>query len=352
MKILRSMLIAIGLLLIIAVVLPLVRSDYWVFRILEYPRFQKFVLCTIVLAALFFTKVYKTNLGLVVVVLLIACVGFLFYKIAPYTALYKREMKSITSTNEKNQLRLYTANVLQDNKSYNKVLQQIEESQPDLIMLLETNAAWEKEMDILLKQYPHALKAPLPNTYGLLFYSRLPMIDGNIKYLVQPDVPSIQTIIQLPSGQLVKVWGLHPKPPVPGENMRSTAKDKELMKVAFAAKNEKLPVIVMGDLNDVAWSHVTELFREVSGLLDPRRGRGFYNTFSAKNWLMRFPLDYVFCSSHFGLINMKRLGHNGSDHFPMFSHFEFQPTLKKQQKKPTPTPEEKEEAADKVKQPV
>ena len=124
------------------------------------------------------------------------------------------------------------------------------------------------------------------------------------------------------------------------------------MKVALMVKEEKVPVIVLGDLNDVAWSHVTELFRKTSGLLDPRRGRGFYSTFSANHWYMRFPLDYVFCSSHFGLVNMKRLKHNGSDHFPMYMHLEFQPSLEGEQEKPHADKEEREEAAETANQPV
>jgi endonuclease/exonuclease/phosphatase (EEP) superfamily protein YafD len=232
------------------------------------------------------------------------------------------------------------------------MLEQIRSCDPDIIFLLETNTAWENGMSELETNYPFRLKAPLENTYGLLFYSRFPLKEKKISYLVKNDIPSIETIIQLQSGKELKIWGLHPEPPVPGENLYSTAKDKELMKVALSVRECTMPVLVFGDLNDVAWSHTTELFRKTSNLLDPRRGRGFYSTFSAHHWLIRFPLDYIFCSEHFGLINMRRMPPNGSDHFATFTHLALLPELLNEQNAPEADRQELKEANEMAKQSV
>ena len=339
-------------LFIVAVLLPLVKNDYWIFRILEYPRYQKLVLCSAVFISFVVAIDYTNMFDFITLSILALCVIYLVVKIWPYTIMSPKEMKGIQPLHTKNQVKLFSANVFQDNDQYERMLAQIRQQDPDVILLLETNKVWEKQMDVLMKDYPNTLKEPLENTYGMLFYTRFEIIEGTINYLVEKDVPSLEATLKLPSGQLVKTWGLHPKPPVPGENDRSTAKDKELMKVAFKAKRETLPVIIMGDLNDVAWSYVTGLFSKTSGLLDPRRGRGFYSTFSSNYWFMRFPLDYIFCSAHFGLVSMRRLGKNGSDHFAMFSHFEFQPVLEIIQEKPKDDAEEMQEAAEKASQPV
>ena len=133
---------------------------------------------------------------------------------------------------------------------------------------------------------------------------------------------------------------------------RSTERDAEILLVAKTAKELKTPVIVAGDLNDVAWSHTTELFRKTSELLDPRRGRGFYSTFSAHHWYIRFPLDYIFCSKEFGLIEMKRMPKNGSDHFATLTHLAFREDLKRKQDPAKADQDELEEASQLAAQPV
>lgn len=342
----------VSVLLILAVFLSLVKSDFWLYKIFEYPRLQKLALILIVTGCWFFYWPVKSLFYQLVLGALILSIVYLIYKIWPYTTLSKKEMKKVPSADPPNELKIFAANVLQENTQYDRMLQQIREGDPDIIFLLETNSSWANAMKTLEKDYPFKLLAPLENTYGLLFYSRLHLEKDKLQFLVKDDVPSIETMVVLPSGQKVQIWGLHPEPPVPGENLYSTAKDKELMKVALKVKECTLPCIVFGDLNDVAWSHTTELFRKTSELLDPRRGRGFYSTFSAHSWFIRFPLDYIFCSKDFGLISMRRLPKNGSDHFATLTHLAFNKDMKEKQEAEKADGAELGEAREKAGQPV
>jgi len=343
---LASWLICILLLLI--TLLPLVRSDYWTFRILEYPRFQKLALGLGVMGGLYLLREASGNFFPYLLGAAACCCAYLVVKIFPYTPLSPKEMRKADGGAAQQGLKVFTANVLQTNRQYGRMREQVAQTAPDIVFLVETDTAWEGAMQSLRDHYPFSILQPQDNTYGFLFYSKWPLRHTRVLFRTDPEVPSIDTEIQLPSGTWIRVFGLHPKPPVPGEALYSTAKDKELMKVAFEVEKENKPCIVMGDLNDVAWSHVTELFRKVSRLLDPRRGRGFYSTFSANNILMRIPLDYIFCSSHFRLVAMKRMPHNGSDHFAMFIHLQYDPSFPAGQEEPVADAEEKKEAAAKT----
>jgi endonuclease/exonuclease/phosphatase (EEP) superfamily protein YafD len=332
--------------------LPLVRNDYWTFRILEYPRLQKLILGLILLGICLVLRTYLGNSYYWILSIILFSCGYLAIKIFPYTSVAPKEMKHVENKNVDCSVKVFTANVLQDNREYHRLLKQIKQQDPDFIFLVETDSKWEEAMQVLEKEYPYVTKCPLDNTYGLLLYSRLPLKDTKVLFRVDEDVPSAETMLQLRCGVWVKVYGLHPKPPVPHESLHSTAKDKELMKIAFEVEKYEGPCIVMGDLNDVAWSHVTELFRKVSGLLDPRRGRGFYSTFSANHKWMQFPLDYIFCSSHFGLVSMKKMPHNGSDHYAMFIHLYYNEALENIQEEPDADSDERRQAAEKATSPV
>lgn len=320
-------------LMISSVVISMIHKSYWVFRVLEYPRLQKLAIIIPLTVLWIYYLPFESPVYWGCFAGLCACIVYLVYKISPYTFLNRREMKHVAAE-PSNTIRIFAANVYQHNKQYGKLMAQIKESDPDIIFLLETDHGWASAMQDLEKTHPYSLTRPLENTYGLLFYSRYKLVEGQIKALVKKEIPSIDAVVELPSGQQVQLYGLHPEPPVPGENLYSTAKDKELMKVALRVRDCKLPCIVFGDLNDVAWSHTTELFRKTSQLLDPRRGRGFYSTFSAKSWFLRFPLDYIFCSEQFGLVSMKRLPKNGSDHFAVVTELCYCKALSKVQQPP------------------
>ena len=63
-------------------------------------------------------------------------------------------------------------------------------------------------------------------------------------------------------------------------------------------------------------------------MLDPRRGRGFFNTFHADHWCCRYPLDHIFHSAHFTVSRIERMPHIGSDHFPMLIDLRLEPQRK------------------------
>ncbi|MBC7915024.1 MAG: endonuclease/exonuclease/phosphatase family protein, partial [Pyrinomonadaceae bacterium] len=305
-----------GLFILMSLV-PLVRNDYWAFRVFEYPRFQKLLICIVLFFCLSACVLTSPDTTLFIIsALMFFNIGYLFYQIFPFTVMAQKELKRANTHIEGNDIALMTGNVLQYNRNSKAYLQNIYRANPDVVLLLETDKWWEKETVELEEKYPYHVKVPQENTYGMLLYSKFKLINSEVKFIVEQEIPSIHTEAILPCGQKIQLFCVHPTPPVPQENPRSTERDKELLLVADLVKASKYPVIVMGDLNDVAWSYTTSLFCKTSGLLDPRKGRGFFNTFHAQHVFLRFPLDHVFCSTDFKLIYIKKLDAAGSDHFP------------------------------------
>jgi endonuclease/exonuclease/phosphatase (EEP) superfamily protein YafD len=109
----------------------------------------------------------------------------------------------------------------------------------------------------------------------------LALIESEIKFILSDEIPSIHATLTLNAGNIVQLYCLHPKPPSPTEAKDSTLRDAELLIIGDRIKDLDQSCIVMGDLNDVAWSRTTRLFQRISGLLDPRVGRYFMNTFHA-----------------------------------------------------------------------
>jgi hypothetical protein len=182
-------------------------------------------------------------------------------------------------------------------------------------------------------------------------YSKLELVDPELRFLVEPDVPSIHARVRLRSNRHIDLHCVHPRPPAPTENPSSAERDAELLLVAKAVGETGRSALVVGDLNDVAWSATTRLFQKTSGMLDPRIGRGMFSTFHAKYALLRWPLDHIFISPEFTVVSIARLGYFGSDHFPICASLCYSPKAAKVQEAPKAGAEDRqivEEKIDKV----
>ncbi|HET8808150.1 MAG TPA: endonuclease/exonuclease/phosphatase family protein [Methylophaga sp.] len=336
----RFLLSLLALALIYATAVPLLHSDIWWIRIFDFPRVQIATLIALTLVG-YLALYYWRRLHLweyVVVALVGVSLVWQLIAIAPYTVFYPKEMADSQHDNDANRISLLIYNLRYDNREVEALRDLIRKKDPDLILLSETTPWWFEQLQDLEQEYPYKIEQPQRNHYGMLLYSRLALVNPQIRFLVEPEIPSFRTQVRLRSADLVTFYGVHPRPPglkLPEDEVEEDGeeradadmRDAELMMVAKEVKKlGDVPVIVAGDFNDVAWSHTTHLFQRIGGLLDPRVGRGLLNTFDTRSRLFRYPLGHAFASQHFFLVELERLPDIGSDHFPLFVVFDLDPS--------------------------
>lgn len=334
--------------LLLATILPLSPAESWWVRSLDFPRLQLLLFALLLLFVQFLLMDYSLALNLLTGAVTTACAVYHLMWILPYTLLARREVQWRDTDLTSDTVSILCANVLQSNRNAAGLLQIVKSIDVDIVLTLETNQWWEEQLDVLTNDFCHSVKCPLENLFGMHLYSRLPLHNAEVKFLVSDEIPSIHCEVELESGRRVQAHFLHPVPPVPEYSKETTERDAELIVVAKSLTGNDRPVIVAGDLNDVAWSYTTRLFRKISGLLDPRVGRGFFNTFHAEYWFLRWPLDHLFHSSHFAVSKIQRMPHYGSDHFALYTELALQVELEPEQEGLTANNSDKRVADDKI----
>ncbi|MEL6925060.1 MAG: endonuclease/exonuclease/phosphatase family protein [Bacteroidota bacterium] len=286
---------------------------WWIYA-MRAQRWQIGLLLLLLLVSTPFLLSYDHWLHYLFAIVLFGGALLNFYKILPFTPFGKYEVP--LARNPKTTISLLASNVREKNDDYHRLLDRVRDLQPELLVITELNHDWQEALSELRERYPHYCEVPKDNGYGMGIYSCFPMRYKKILHLVEDGIPSIHCHLDLPDGRLVQLIGLHPSPPAPWNEEEH--KDLELIKAAGITNLNLHPTLVAGDLNDVAWSPVTSQFKTISGLRDPRIGRGFYSTYNAFVPFFRMPIDHVFVSQHFSLVDLQRLPSIGSDHFPIY----------------------------------
>lgn len=324
---------------IISPFFPATGNPHWFFRTADFVRLQSLFIQLVLLLLLIFLEKEFTVFSWILLAALVLSMIYQLVKVVPYSSLYP-SIKSAAESDE--HVSILAGNVLQTNSCYPDFLNEIKRFDPDLVLTMETNKAWEDCLSPIEKDYPFSVKVPLENFYGMHLYSKKELQDVEVNYQIESGKPSIFFDYPIAGNPPIFFCCLHPAPPSPTENETSKEADAELILTGKKIRQEDKPTVVCGDMNDVVWSRTTRLFKKMTGMIDPRVGRGFFPTYNANYFFLRFPLDHLFHTRDLHVGKMVRSNYFGSDHYAMYYEIHHKKNVFTP-KNPTMDHEEKEE---------
>ncbi len=338
-----------SLAVVLATALSMLPYPIWWMRIWDFPRIQILVFGLIMLGCVVLARPQEQPMRALwftsVVLLSLSLIQQTRWAIR-MTSLARVEVASAANTGAVT-LRIVASNVDYTNTDRDAAIQKLANHEPDLLALVEVDQPWESVLDSQSERFPYRMSELTSDGRGIALLSRVPLHDAQVRHLALDDRPSIWATVRRSdsadsSGQrplstsdtIIGICVLHPPPPglkkqAQDERVSSKPRDIELQIAAqMIADSPITDWIMIGDFNDVGWSRTTEQAKITGGLLDPRIGRGFYNTFPANRPLLRYPIDHVLVTSALRVARLERLEDIGSDHLPLLAELQISAAAK------------------------
>lgn len=208
-------------------------------------------------------------------------------------------------------MRLLVLNVQQGNDEYDSVARLIDESDADLVGLLELTHAWATGLQPALEQFPYQRSELRGGAYAIGLYSRLPFDAASIQRYPEDGPPTV--VASVPIGrEHVDLVLTHIHTPFAGAIHR-----RQLDALSEIRDQLGDRLVVCGDFNTAPWSDSLQHFISTSGLRSTHDNLGFSGTWPAGIPFLRVPIDNCLISEGLNLLD-RRVGPNvGSDHLPL-----------------------------------
>ncbi len=201
------------------------------------------------------------------------------------------------------------------------LLIQTQEKQPDVLTLEELSPACHQVLIEagIEQKYPYAQHIEATR---ISLYSRIPLNASRIQFVHAGNGSSIIAELNLGKRPILLLMA-HTTRPI---NAASDQNQKQHFKeMADIIQHQRLPVIVVGDLNTTPWSVVYRHFMTKTSLVDTQKGRGLQLSWPATYHVppihllpCLFGIDHALVSHDF-YVKQRELGQRiGSDHLPLF----------------------------------
>ena len=221
-------------------------------------------------------------------------------------------------------MRVMSFNLLSTNESYSEVIEYIEATEPDLVLLHESSRPWEVAMASSGLDYEIIRGRSENLIFGTLVLAR-DEVEAVSYGFAEGDGRAISLVYQPENWSVpVQILSSHPLAPTSGE--RAALRDAQLSFAAGWAAGQEGAYAVVGDLNASPWSSPFRGLVSEGGLRNSQIGFGLQPSFSANTiFPLRVPIDHLLHSDDLR-VRDRRLGPAlGSDHFPLVVDLEYAP---------------------------
>lgn len=219
---------------------------------------------------------------------------------------------------------LLSYNVLGENYDREPVVSTLEKQFADMVVVLEYENFWAESLEQLSKSYAYSVKSLRWHGFGIAMFSRLPIEDSKVISITktETDNPIIVAEIQINQQSFVVV-AAHFLSPLTNQKMgirnRQIAEVTDI--ISEIQTQRKLPVILVGDFNCVAWSPFLQDAMQRCSLRDSRNGYLYHGSWPTRNPLLHIPIDNALVSEEIYVHQRKILPADTSDHFPLYLEF-------------------------------
>ena len=222
-------------------------------------------------------------------------------------------------------LRIMSFNLLSTNDAYKDLIEYIEATDPDVVLLHEASRPWEVAIGAADLDYTTVRARSENLIFGTLVLVRAdsPQV---ITYGFAEAQPRAVSIAYRPLGWPEPIEILSTHPLAPTDQKRAALRDAQLQFATDWLSDQEGVFLVVGDFNATPWSSP---FRKMLAGADVRNsqiGFGLQPSFpTSSNFLLRVPIDHLVHSKTLTVID-RRLGPAlGSDHYPLVVDVELTP---------------------------
>jgi endonuclease/exonuclease/phosphatase (EEP) superfamily protein YafD len=287
--------------MIVAALLPLAARLAWIFDLFTHFRIQLIAALVVLIVIFAIRRAYRWCAALAV------CVPINVIPLVPYLPLGDGRAGAPT-------LSFMAVNVQYDNSEDAGLLQSIAATAPDVVVVVELTTRWEERLASLAAKYPHQIRHPQPDAFGIALYSRYPVERASELTLV--STVAIDARIATPRGD-VRVIGVHLRPP----KSRALAHERNAQLTALATHVAAIdgPLAVLGDFNISPYSPYFTEWLAATGLHDAREGLSLDFSWPTFFPLLGVPIDYCLVRDGLTVAQYARLPPFGSDHYPVLA---------------------------------